>query len=214
MHYPAILPWKSVVLTAANKVLDTTPGGLAEQGLFSQHTLELYSIWGSNNTDSNDPKCYTLPAAQGGCQDSIAIMQSYWISFVRTLNPNTLRNRALPEWTAYSPCTQNRIVFNNNNATMEIVGAEPPTAGMTQRQRCRGITGMMGKGKVAALKAGQTLAPFANGTRMDPVLACGTNGTGSGPVTVSAAAHLHGKGLVGVGFGVVLGGLGMFLVLW
>lgn len=140
-------------------------------------------------------------------------MQSYWISFVRTLNPNTLRAANLPEWAAYSPCTQNRIVFNNDNATMEVVGREAATAGQTQTQRCRGLTGTLTKSKVAALKAGQTLAPFANGTRMDPVLACGSggsNGTGV-PVTVSAAGKKNGWA-VGVAGGLVAGILALLQV--
>lgn len=163
-------------------MLDTTPGGLQEQGLFSEHTLELYSIWGANNTDSNDPGCLTIPSAQGGCQDSIRIMQSYWISFVRTLNPNTMRDPSLPEWAPYSVCTQNRMVFNNGNATMETVGAgvgEVTLASMSQSQRCRGMTGNLSKAIVANLKPGQTLGAFANGTMMAPALSCAAGGNGT-----------------------------------
>lgn len=155
------------------------------------HTLELYSIWGSNNTDTNDPKCYTIPAAQGGCQESIGIMQSYWISFVRTLNPNTLRDPRLPEWASYSVCSQNRMVFNNGNASMELVGSgfeEVDNAGLSQAQRCRGLTGTLSKSIVANLKAGQTLGQFANGTMTDPTASCATGGSGTlAQVTTSPA---------------------------
>lgn len=119
-------------------------------------------------------------------------MQSYWASFVRSLNPNTLRDPSLPEWASYSVCNQNRMVFNNGNATMETVGVgiqEFAIAGLSQTQRCRGLTGMLSKSIVANLKAGQTLGAFANGTAMDPALSCATGGNGTlVHVTVSVAS--------------------------
>lgn len=184
-------------------MLDTTPGGLEDQGLFSEHTLELYSIWGANNTDSNDPGCLTIPAAQGGCQDSIRIMQSYWTSFVRTLNPNTMRDPSLPEWAPYSVCTQNRIVFNNGNATMETVGAgigEVNLASMSQSQRCREMMGDLSKAIVANLKPGQTLGAFANGTMVAPALSCAAGGNGT-LVQITASST---RSYSPTGFGIVL----------
>jgi carboxylesterase type B len=77
-------------------VLDTTPGGLADQGIFAPHTSELYAIWGNNNTDGGDPKCFTLDSANGGCAPAIPVVQSYWISFVQTLDPNTFRGAGSP----------------------------------------------------------------------------------------------------------------------
>lgn len=119
-------------------------------------------------------------------------MQSYWTSFVRTLNPNTLRDPSLPEWASYGVCNQNRMVFNNGNATMEVVGTgiqEFDIAGQSQTQRCRGLTGMLSKSIVANLKAGQTLGAFANGTAANPAMSCAAGGNGTlAQVSVSVAS--------------------------
>ncbi|KUJ06636.1 alpha/beta-hydrolase [Mollisia scopiformis] len=154
-------------------VLDTTPGGLADQGIFTPHTSELYAIWGRNNTDGNDPKCFKIDSANGGCASAISIVQSYWISFVRTLDPNTFRLAGTPTWEAWTIESPRRIVFNNANASIETMGAgvgEVVIAGMNQRQRCNTLTLPLAKVANAGLKAGETLQPFANGTRADPTL--------------------------------------------
>ncbi|CZR69022.1 uncharacterized protein PAC_18923 [Phialocephala subalpina] len=165
-------------------VLDTTPGGLADQGIFTPHTSELYAIWGTNNTDGGDPKCFKLDSANGGCASAIQIVQSYWISFIRTLNPNTFRLAGTPEWESWSIDQPKRIVFDNANATIETMGngiGEQVIAGMNQRQRCNTLTLPLAKIVNAGLKEGQTLQPFANGTRADPTLgdAVTVNGTSS-----------------------------------
>lgn len=163
-------------------VLDTTPGGLADQGLFTPHTSELYAIWGRNHTDANDPKCFKLDSENGGCASAIRIVQSYWISFVRTLDPNTFRLLGTPTWEAWSIDSPRRIVFDNANASMETMGAgigEIVIAGMNQRQRCNTLTLPLAKVMNAGLQAGQTLQPFANGTRADPTLGDSLNVTAS-----------------------------------
>jgi hypothetical protein len=154
-------------------VLDTTPGGLADQGIFTPHTSELYAIWGTNNTDGGDPKCFKLGSASGGCSEAIRIVQSYWISFVRTLDPNTFRAAGAPKWETWTINSPRRIVFDNANATMETMGAgigEVTIAGLNQRQRCNSLVLPLAKANNAGLKKGQTLQPFANGTRSDPTL--------------------------------------------
>ncbi|KAK0123832.1 hypothetical protein ONS95_008826 [Cadophora gregata] len=151
-------------------VLDSV---LAAQGLFTPHTSELYAIWGRNNTDGGDPKCFSTPAASGGCMEAIDIVQSYWISFVRSLDPNTFRAAGAPVWETWSVETPNRIVFDNGAASMEVMGkgqGEVVLAGMDQRARCLGLVLPLSKRVNVGLKEGESLPPFANGTRVDPTL--------------------------------------------
>lgn len=175
-------------------VLDETPGGNADQGLFSPHTSELYAVWGANNTDGGDPGCLTLdnPADPLSCAAGTHLTQSYWISFVRTLDPNALRVPGAPEWLPWTVAAPNRIVLDNNAATMEMMGAavgEVPLNGMNQRQRCLMLTGGFSKRINLGLGEGQVLPAFANGTRADEALASvlsqqGTGGSGlEGTVT-------------------------------
>ncbi|KAH7374143.1 Alpha/Beta hydrolase protein [Cadophora sp. MPI-SDFR-AT-0126] len=202
-------------------VLDSV---LAAQGLFTPHTSELYAIWGTNNTDGGDPKCFKVPAASGGCMEAIEIVQSYWISFVRTLDPNTFRAAGAPVWEIWSVESPKRIVLDNGGATMEVMGSgidEVVLDGMDQRTRCNELVLPLSKAINAGLRERQSLLPFANGTRMDPTVGVGggnvalakssdrnetaTNGTGRGYPTSAAPKAIFtgaagrcevGKGLI------------------
>lgn len=158
-------------------ILDETTGGNADKGLFSPHVSELYSVWGNNNTDGGDPGCIKLNSTDPlSCATGSEIAQAYWISFVRSLNPNTFRLAGTPEWAAWTFEQPNRIVLDNAAASMEQMGAaagevpigEPP---MTQRQRCLSLTTNLSKRINLGLGEGQTMPAFANGTRTDPTLA-------------------------------------------
>lgn len=161
-------------------ILDQTPGGNADRGLFSPHVSELYAVWGHNNTDGGDPGCLTLEeddedtAQSLSCAGGASLVQKYWISFVRTLNPNTLRAAGAPEWMPWSVATPNRIVLDNAGATMEKMGAavgEVLLNGLNQRQRCLSRMLNYAKRINIGLGANQSVPPFANGTRTDPTLA-------------------------------------------
>lgn len=174
-------------------ILDETPGGNADKGLFSPHTSELYAVWGANNTDGGDPGCLTLPPADPlSCAAGASITQQYWISFVRTLDPNALRAPGSPEWTPWSVAAPNRIVLDNAGAAMEQMGAaagEVPLAGVNQRQRCLGMVTGLAKRINQGLGEGGTLLPFANGTRVDPTLAVLQQGAAAAvPAVVVPAA--------------------------
>lgn len=155
-------------------ILDSTPGGNADKGLFSPHTSELYAVWGANNTDGGDPGCLTLPATDPlSCAAGAQMTQAYWISFVRTLDPNALRAAGAPQWVPWSIATPNRLLLDNTNASMELMGAavgEVPLAGMNQRQRCLSLSLPLSKRINQGLGANQTMPAFANGTRADPTL--------------------------------------------
>ncbi|EXJ73775.1 uncharacterized protein A1O5_03537 [Cladophialophora psammophila CBS 110553] len=65
------------------------------QGLGVPHTVELSAIWGPENTNGAAPPSYR----QGGPNAWIVpLMQSYWISFIRTLDPNPFRMQSAPVW--------------------------------------------------------------------------------------------------------------------
>lgn len=155
-------------------VLDSTPGGFADQGLFTPHTSELYAIWGLGNTDGGDPGCFKLDASDSlSCVTGGKITQAYWISFVRSLDPNTYRLAGTPEWGSWTIDQPNRMVFDNTNATLEVVGSgigEVKIEGLDQRRRCVGVTLPLSKAVALGLSEGETLPPFANGTREDPTL--------------------------------------------
>lgn len=155
-------------------ILDETPGGNADKGLFSPHTSELYAVWGANNTDGGDPGCLTLAATDPlSCAPGARVTQAYWMSFVRTLDPNALRAAGSPEWLPWSVATPNRVVLDNTGAAVEQMGqgvGEVPLAGMNQRQRCVMLTANFSRRINVGLGANQTLPPFANGTREDLAL--------------------------------------------
>lgn len=155
-------------------VLDATPGGLADQGLFTPHTSELYVIWGLGNTDGGDPGCLKLDASDPlSCVTGGKVMQAYWISFVRSLDPNTYRLAGTPEWGHWTIDQPNRMVFDNKNATLEVMGSgidEVKIEGLDQRKRCVGVTLPLAKAVSLALGEGDTLPAFANGMREDPTL--------------------------------------------
>lgn len=163
-------------------VLDETPGGLADQGVFSPHTGELYAVWGKNNTDGGDPGCLLLDSSDPlSCATGARIIQAYFISFMRTLDPNTYRLAGSPEWAAWSVAQPNRIVMDNSQATMEMMGQginETAIAGLNQRQRCLSLMTPLSKRINLGLGENQILPAFANGTRADPTLAV-PNRTGS-----------------------------------
>ena len=174
-------------------ILDETAGGNADKGLYSPHVSELYSVWGKNNTDGGDPGCIKLDSADPlSCATGAEIAQAYWISFVRSLNPNTFRLAGTPEWTAWTVTDPNRIVLDNTAASMEKMGAaagevpigEPP---MNQRQRCLSLTTNLSKRINQGLGEGQTMPGFANGTRVDPTLAVlGSSAGGAAAAAPSA----------------------------
>ncbi|PSN73046.1 alpha/beta-hydrolase [Corynespora cassiicola Philippines] len=183
-------------------VLDETPGGNADQGLFSPHTSALYAFWGKNSTDGNDPGCLELdPSDPLSCATGARLTQAYLVSFIKTLNPNTLRAAGSPEWSPWSIAEPNRIVFDNTQANMEKMGesdGEVPIAGMKQRERCVSLSTNMAKRVNLGLREGQALPAFANGTRADPTLAVlSGNGTVAASVATNVTTTVNGTAVNG-----------------
>ncbi|RDL42236.1 uncharacterized protein BP5553_02215 [Venustampulla echinocandica] len=124
------------------------------------HVVELNAIWGPNNTDGSPPPSYYVANEEGGNAGIVPIMQSYWISFVRTFDPNTHRMPGLAAWTPWTLKGRERLLFHNNETTMETMTTEEQT-------RCKlGIQYM--KARNAYAQPLTTLLPFANGTLPDP----------------------------------------------
>ncbi|KAI0689779.1 triacylglycerol lipase [Cytidiella melzeri] len=82
-------------------------------GLGTPHTIELVAIWGTNS-GAPVPASYLTTN-----KNIIPIMQGYWTSFIRTLNPNTFRAPGAPEWVAFDG--NNRILLETNTTRMETI---------------------------------------------------------------------------------------------
>jgi len=109
------------------------PSQVAE-GLGVPHTVEVNAIWGPENVfGGGAPKSY-LP---GGVNEGIVpVIQGYWTSFVRTLDPNTLKVKGTPVWEEWTSAgAWRRLKFQTNATSMEDVDA-----GL--RGRCEWLSGI------------------------------------------------------------------------
>jgi len=124
------------------------------------HTVELNAIWGPNNTDGSPPPSYYISNEDGGNGGIVPIMQSYWISFVRTFDPNKSRLPGLAEWTPWTIEGRQILLFHNNGTEME-------TMTDAERERCKLVI-QYAEARNAFAQPLKTLPPFANGTFLDP----------------------------------------------
>lgn len=123
------------------------------------HTVELNAIWGPNNTDGNPPPgYYTTNSA------SVSVMQSYWISFIRTFDPNELRSPELAEWMPWTIKGRDRLLFKSNDTKIDTM-MEKMTK--EEEERCRLVI-QYSKARNAYAQPLTALNPFANGTFPDP----------------------------------------------
>ena len=84
------------------------------QGLGVPHTVEVSAIWG--------PEYVAGPASYMTTNKNIVpVIQGYWLSFIRTYDPNTLRYPGTPEWTRWEAGKNNRIMLTANGTVMETV---------------------------------------------------------------------------------------------
>ena len=100
-------------------VLDPTQ---AAEGLGVPHTVEVAAIWGPKYVSA--PKSYYTTN-----KNIVPVIQGYWLSFIRTYDPNTLRHQGTPEWTRWEVGKNNRIMLTANSTAME-------TLGHAQLERC------------------------------------------------------------------------------
>ena len=92
------------------------------------HIAEVAAVWGPDNVgDDAPPSLNTTNAA------IIPVVQGYWTSFIRTLDPNVFRASGSPEWTVFNS-SMHRILLQTNVTSMEIVPED-------QSSRCEFLMG-------------------------------------------------------------------------
>ena len=84
-------------------------------GLGVPHTAELPAVWGLDSVNGNFPPSYNTSLNS----NIIPIVQGYWTSFIRTLDPNTYRAEGTPEWVTYDG--KQRILLETNTTRVEAV---------------------------------------------------------------------------------------------
>lgn len=96
------------------------------KGFGTTHTVEVNAIWGPDYVSTNPPDSYYTSNAA-----IIPVVQGYWTSFIRSLNPNTHRVASSPRWRTWGDGDDayNRIFLRTNNTRMEKVSDE-------QQERC------------------------------------------------------------------------------
>ena len=89
-----------------------------KEGLGVPHTVELKALLGPEYSD-DPPKSYRV----GGVNEKASpLIQAYWVSFIRTLDPNKLRGSAAASWSRWTDQTQPRLVFHTGGtASVERV---------------------------------------------------------------------------------------------
>ncbi len=89
--------------------------GLVALGLGVPHTYESPAIFGVGSTGDSAGSYVTYN------KDIVPVVMHYWISFVRTLNPNTLRYEGAPLWEEWGKGNGRRLVLETNRTRMEDV---------------------------------------------------------------------------------------------
>ncbi|KAK5698498.1 hypothetical protein LTR17_023590 [Elasticomyces elasticus] len=93
-----------------------------QAGLGVPHVSEKKAIYGVNNTNSGDLCDYPCSYMDYNAP-VIPIVMDYWISFILSLNPNTYKNSAAPEWQPWlgADGQPQRLVIETNTSHMETV---------------------------------------------------------------------------------------------
>ncbi|KAJ5219551.1 hypothetical protein N7468_008755 [Penicillium chermesinum] len=93
------------------------------EGMGVPHVFELPAIFGLNATNQAADSLATTNAA------IVPVVMSYYISFVKSLNPNKFRYETAPVWNSWGNGTGHRLRVQTNATAMEVI----PWA---QAQRC------------------------------------------------------------------------------
>lgn len=86
-----------------------------ENGMGVPHVFDLPAIFGVGQT--NEPT-YSYDDTNAAI---IAITMDYYLSFIKGLNPNTLRNENAPVWQSWGNGTGQRLKLQTNSTEMETV---------------------------------------------------------------------------------------------
>lgn len=101
------------------------------QGLGCPHGYEEGIIFGPAGTNTELPNRYRPPASLSTYNAPLVpIIMDYWISFVRSLSPNTYRDSSAPEWQQWNSGTgQSKLLVRLGEMHMETVPEQ-------QKERC------------------------------------------------------------------------------
>ncbi|KAI0382479.1 alpha/beta-hydrolase [Hypomontagnella monticulosa] len=89
------------------------PQQMAE-GLGVPHAVELSAIWGPQNS-GGAPQSYLNNGTNAAV---IPVIQAYWTSFIRSLDPNTYRYPGSAVWEKWDSNKQNRLLFETGGKTL------------------------------------------------------------------------------------------------
>jgi len=88
-------------------------------GLGAYHTIDTGAIFGPNyNGPSTDPATKGYETVNSGVVD---VVMAYYLSFVKTLDPNTLKNNAAPKWDGFAGASGRRLDFQTESTAMADV---------------------------------------------------------------------------------------------
>lgn len=121
-------------LKAWNYRYNVWDAATANEGLGVPHVAEKPAIFGPGNTgpcNGCSYKTYNKPM--------VPIVMDYWISFILSLDPNTYRNPAAPEWMPWSAEGGRRLRFQLNATGMENV----PGSQMNRCSMWKQLAGVM-----------------------------------------------------------------------
>ncbi|THC87421.1 hypothetical protein EYZ11_013132 [Aspergillus tanneri] len=88
---------------------------LIGEGLGVPHTFEIPAIFGPGYADTTGLSFETYNAG------IVPITMHYWISFIRSLDPNVYRHKTAPQWDAWGANTGMRLKLQTNATVMERV---------------------------------------------------------------------------------------------
>ncbi|KAF7356434.1 Carboxylic ester hydrolase [Mycena venus] len=94
----------------------------AASGLGVDHTSELPAVFGPPFIPGGNSTTFATTNAP-----IVPVLMNYWISFVRSLNPNTHKFSSAPEWAEFDSKNQRRIKFVLNDTHVESIPADEDT---------------------------------------------------------------------------------------
>lgn len=100
--------------------------GAEKNGTGTSHTVEVNALFGPEYVSDKAPPSYTTTNA-----GIVPVLQGYWTSFIRSLDPNPHRESSSPEWKAWGKGDESyrRIFLRTNETQMENVS-------QAQKDRC------------------------------------------------------------------------------
>jgi len=90
---------------------------LVAAGLGVPHTSETPAIFGVGNTGSSDETSSYLTYNK----NIVPVVMNYWISFVKSLDPNSHRHTSASQWDTFGKGKESRILLETNRTRMEDV---------------------------------------------------------------------------------------------